>query len=88
VGSRPIVDAEAISRHDRDGWIWYIPLSPTLTSVGVVVYQDATQKVQGDPETALWSFIRDCPIVSDYLAQARRVTTGPYGEIRFRKDYS
>ncbi|URN00821.1 tryptophan 7-halogenase [Actinomadura madurae] len=72
----------------EDGWFWYIPLSPTLTSVGAVVHRDAASKVQGDREAALNRLIEACPLIKEYLAGARRVTSGPYGELRVRKDYS
>ncbi|MET7885126.1 tryptophan 7-halogenase [Streptomyces avermitilis] len=70
------------------GWFWYIPLSDTLTSVGAVVRREMAEKVQGDPEKALQALIDECPMISEYLASARRVTEGQYGEIRVRKDYS
>lgn len=70
------------------GWFWYIPLSDTLTSVGAVVRRDLAEKVQGDPEKALQALIDECPMISDCLAPARRVTEGQYGEVRVRKDYS
>jgi len=70
------------------GWFWYIPLSPTLTSVGAVVRHDMASKIQGDPEEALSALIAECPMISDYLHDAKRVTDGQYGEIRVRKDYS
>jgi halogenation protein CepH len=70
------------------GWFWYIPLTPTLTSVGAVVRQELADKIQGDPEEALTSLIAQCPMISDYLRHATRVTTGQYGELRVRKDYS
>jgi FAD-dependent halogenase len=70
------------------GWFWYIPLSDTLTSVGVVVRRELADKVQGDPEEALSSLIAECPLISQYLCGARRVTEGQYGNIRVRKDYS
>ena len=70
------------------GWFWYIPLSPTLTSVGAVVRRELASKIQGDPEKALASLIAECPMISDYLHDAKRVTTGQYGELRVRKDYS
>ncbi|POM24974.1 putative FAD-dependent oxidoreductase LodB [Actinomadura rubteroloni] len=70
------------------GWFWYIPLSDTLTSVGVVVRHDMAEKIQGDPEKALNSLIAECPMIKDFLSDATRVTTGQYGEIRVRKDYS
>jgi halogenation protein CepH len=70
------------------GWFWYIPLSPKLTSVGAVVRRDLADKIQGDPETMLRNLIEEAPIISDYLSGATRVTTGTYGQLRVRKDYS
>ncbi|MEV5019789.1 tryptophan 7-halogenase [Streptomyces sp. NPDC053780] len=70
------------------GWFWYIPLSPTLTSVGAVVRREDADKVQGDREKAFNSLIAECPMISEYLSDATRVTTGTYGELRIRKDYS
>jgi FAD-dependent halogenase len=70
------------------GWFWYIPLTPTLTSVGAVVRREMTSKIQGDPEEALMALIAECPMISDYLCDAKRVTEGQYGELRVRKDYS
>jgi halogenation protein CepH len=70
------------------GWFWYIPLSAQLTSVGAVVRRDMAPKVQGDPEAALQRLIDECPMIADFLSTARRVTDGPYGSIRVRKDYS
>lgn len=71
-----------------DGWLWYIPLRDDLTSVGAVVHREMAGTIQGDPEMALLSFIRSCPIVSDYLAAATRVRQGQYEPLRVRKDYS
>ncbi len=45
-------------------------------------------KIQGDPEEALMALIAECPMISDYLRNAKRVTEGQYGELRVRKDYS
>jgi halogenation protein CepH len=70
------------------GWFWYIPLTPALTSVGAVVRRELASKIQGDPEKALTALIAECPMISDYLRGAKRVTKGQYGEIRVRKDYS
>jgi FAD-dependent halogenase len=70
------------------GWFWYIPLTPTLTSVGAVVRHDMASKIQGDPEEALTALIAECPMISDFLRDAKRVTEGQYGELRVRKDYS
>jgi halogenation protein CepH len=70
------------------GWFWYIPLTPTLTSVGAVVRRELADKIQGDPEAALTSLIAESPIISEYLKDATRVTEGQYGQLRVRKDYS
>ena len=70
------------------GWFWYIPLSDTLTSVGVVVRREEAAKIQGNPEAAMSSLIGECPLIADYLSGATRVTTGQYGQLRVRKDYS
>jgi halogenation protein CepH len=70
------------------GWFWYIPLSDTLTSVGAVVRQEMAAKIQGDPEKALLALIKECPMITDYLSGAQRVTVGDYGKLRVRKDYS
>jgi FAD-dependent halogenase len=70
------------------GWFWYIPLTKTLTSVGAVVRRELASKIQGDPEEALLALIAECPMISDHLRDAKRVTEGEYGKIRVRKDYS
>lgn len=72
----------------ESGWFWYIPLSPTLTSVGAVVRREMANRIQGDPEKALNSLIDECPMVKDFLKDAKRVTEGEYGQLRVRKDYS
>ena len=70
------------------GWFWYIPLNENLTSVGAVVRREASEKVQGNPEQALMSLIEECPMIQEYLQNATRITTGDYGRLRTRKDYS
>ncbi|WP_369200076.1 tryptophan 7-halogenase [Streptomyces sp. PU-14G] len=70
------------------GWFWYIPLSDELTSVGAVVPAAMADKIQKDRGAALEQFIDQSPMISEYLRDARRVTEGPYGQVRVRKDYS
>ncbi len=70
------------------GWFWYIPLTADLTSVGAVVRREMASKIQGDPEEALMALIAECPLISEYLRDAKRITEGQYGELRVRKDYS
>jgi FAD-dependent halogenase len=52
------------------------------------VQREMAEKVQGDPETALQSLIGECPLISEYLNDAKRATDGAYGRLRVRKDYS
>lgn len=70
------------------GWFWYIPLTPELTSVGVVLLPEALDNVRGGLDQALTRLIAQCPPIAELLADATRVTEGPYGEVRVRKDYS
>jgi FAD-dependent halogenase len=70
------------------GWFWYIPLSAKLTSVGAVVRREMAGKIQGEPEESLRALIAECPLISDYLRHAKRITNGQYGQLRVRKDYS
>jgi halogenation protein CepH len=72
----------------ESGWFWYIPLSDRLTSVGAVVHRSMAEKIQGDQEQALTALIKECPLISEYLDNATRVTEGRYGKLRVRKDYS
>ncbi|WP_017596491.1 tryptophan 7-halogenase [Nocardiopsis potens] len=71
-----------------EGWIWYIPLSDTLTSVGAVLNREQAGRVRADPEKTLMESVERCETVRDHLAGVPRVTEGVYGEIRVRKDYS
>jgi FAD-dependent halogenase len=70
------------------GWVWYIPLTPELTSVGVVLLPEALDNVRNGLDEALARLITQCPPIAELLSDARRVTEGPYGEVRVRKDYS
>lgn len=71
-----------------EGWCWYIPLSDTLTSVGVVLAKDKADAVLNAQEDTLTHYLDRCEIVRDMLADATRVTEGTYGQIRLRQDYS
>ncbi len=70
------------------GWIWYIPLTPDLTSVGVVVDHQFFFNADSDKEKFFYDNIKLCPIVSDYLADAKRATGKHYADLRVRKDFS
>ena len=71
-----------------EGWFWFIPLSDTLTSVGAVIAREHAERLQQDHETVMREFIAACPLIKRLLSTATRVTEGPYGRFRVRKDYS
>lgn len=71
-----------------DGWFWYIPLTPTLTSVGAVIANEHADRLKGDQDAVFRSFVERCPLIADLLRPAKRVTEGVYGQYRVRKDWS
>ena len=71
-----------------NGWFWFIPLTPTLTSVGAVIGKEHASLLRQGYEPAMNHFITACPPIQKLLSTAVRVTDGPYGELRVRKDYS
>jgi halogenation protein CepH len=77
-----------LSEAFREGWFWYIPLSSELTSVGAVVAREHADKLKAGPEAAMQRFIESTVMVKDFLSPATRITEGPYGQYRIRKDYS
>ncbi|HEV2738176.1 MAG TPA: tryptophan 7-halogenase [Candidatus Elarobacter sp.] len=72
----------------EDGWFWYIPLRPDLTSVGVVLDKSRADVLKGGLPETLDHFIAKCEPIKQLLANARRITEGVYGEVRARQDYS
>lgn len=84
----PPYTGNILSEAFNEGWCWYIPLSDELTSVGVVVGRDHADRLKEGPETAMKRFIGSTVMVKDFLSGATRITEGPYGQYRIRKDYS
>jgi halogenation protein CepH len=70
------------------GWFWYIPLSDTLTSVGAVIGSEHSHLLRRNHAVALQELAARCAPIQALLKTAKRVTEGPYGEVRVRKDYS
>ncbi len=70
-----------------EGWFWYIPLSDRLTSVGAVVDSRYASRLS-EPAKAMDGFIDACPLIKEWLSDAKRVTEGMYGKFRVQKDYS
>jgi halogenation protein CepH len=71
-----------------EGWFWFIPLSDTLTSVGAVIAREHADRLQQDHAVVMRQFIDACPLIRTLLSTATRVTEGPYGRFRVRRDYS
>jgi FADH2-dependent halogenase len=76
-------DIRMFTRADL-GWLWLIPLSDTVTSVGAVIPQAVHRRESRDtPEESLAHYLDSTPSVRALLAAARRVTPA-----RFDADYS
>lgn len=83
-------DGNILSAAFDEGWFWYIPVTPTMTSVGAVFSPPADKKrpVDGELDDVMNGFIAKCPIISDLLSNAKRITEGVYGKLRMRQDWS
>ena len=72
-----------VTRPDR-GWFWFIPISSTVISVGVVVPQTVyNAHAQATPEETLEYFLAETPAAARLVANATAVTSA-----RFDADYS
>jgi tetratricopeptide (TPR) repeat protein len=66
------------------GWLWLIPLSDTVMSVGAVIPRAThRQQAQATAEDSLAHYLADTPPVLPLLEQARRISPA-----RFEADYS
>jgi len=70
------------------GWFWYIPLAPSLTSVGAVVPVEFHYMLEDGHEKAMQRFIEACPKIKQFLEGTKRIKEGTYGQLRVRKDWS
>ena len=76
-------DIRMFTRHDM-GWLWLIPLSDTVTSVGAVIPQAVHRREsRATPEESLAHYLDRTPSAAHLLAAARRVSPA-----RFDADYS
>lgn len=67
----------------EQAWFWAIPISPTVTSVGVVLQKNGGREKDESWEQLFWRKVKESPFLSDALAQAK-----PLGEYRIESDYS
>lgn len=76
-------DIRMFTRPDM-GWLWLIPLSDSVTSVGAVIPQSVHRRESRDtPEASLAHYIASTPGAARLMASARQVTP-----VRFDADYS
>jgi FAD-dependent halogenase len=76
-----------ISEAFDDGWLWFLPLSAGLTSVGAVVDGDAFSRGQ-QPDQLLADAVSRSRHVRRLVTGATQVREGMYGQVRTRGDYS
>lgn len=67
----------------RNAWIWMIPISAEITSVGVVVDRDEYQRCGLTPEAVLERTLRNSPYVEERMRAAQAST-----KVMARKDFS
>jgi FADH2 O2-dependent halogenase len=67
----------------KDTWVWQIPISETVTSVGVVTQKQRFADANTDREQFFWDFIGTRPDLLEALKQSRRIR-----EFRPEGDYS
>ncbi len=82
------LDGNTFFETHGDAWLWYIPLSDTLTSVGAVIPGKDGPRVKSDPRRALEHYVKGCPIVAGMLKAARPATVEPFVPVRLRSEYS
>lgn len=81
-GERPD-DIRLVARADA-GWFWLIPISPEITSVGVVVPMKRYMQLEhGSPEAMLQATFDDTPMMADLMRNATREWP-----VRVEKDFS
>ena len=79
---------ETLATAHGAAWVWFIPLSDTLTSVGVVAPQDCARLLRGDRRAVLNGWLAQCPRTAALLAGARPSGDPPYDDVRLCTDYS
>jgi len=76
-------DIRMFTRPDM-GWLWFIPLSGTVISVGAVIPQAVHRRQsRPTPEESLAHYLADTPAAAPLLERAQRVSPA-----RFDADYS
>ncbi len=79
---------ETLETAHGPAWVWFIPLSDTLTSVGVVAPRGCARALGKNRRAMLSAWLAQCPRTSALLAEARPSAEPPYHEVRLCADYS
>lgn len=56
-----------------NSWIWQIPITETITSIGVVTQKQTFAKGKGDREAFFWEMVGNRPQIADALRRAKQV---------------
>ncbi|MPZ81290.1 MAG: NAD(P)-binding protein [Actinophytocola sp.] len=66
----------------KDTWVWQIPITDTITSVGVVTQKERFASAGSDRESFFWDFVASRPELFDAMKQAKQLrplkTEGDY----------
>ncbi len=65
------------------GWIWFIPLGPTRTSIGLICHAEHYKKTGKSPEQIYKQALHDETFIAALIAKAT-----PEGQVRSTKDWS
>ena len=79
---------ETLETAHGPAWVWFIPLSDTLTSVGVVAPRGCARALGKNRRPMLSAWLAQCPRTAALLAEARPSSAPPYHEVRLCADYS
>lgn len=84
----PPLDGNVLFQTYQNAWVWYIPLSDTLTSVGVVMPAAEHASAKKQRREILDFYIAHCPLIQSLLADAQYAEGVPYDQIRTRSEFS
>jgi flavin-dependent dehydrogenase len=72
----------------RDRWFWIIPITPTKTSIGVVLDAQTFKRMKLSPEAAFRQILQEHPKVIEQMSKAKRITeVYATGDFSFRNKH-
>ncbi|QTD96723.1 NAD(P)/FAD-dependent oxidoreductase [Streptomyces cyanogenus] len=57
----------------KDTWVWQIPITDTITSIGIVTQKKRFAQANADREKFFWDFVDTRPELAEMLRKAKRV---------------